>query len=457
VKTRAAVLVLISGMWVGLPSAARAQQADPDMVGRMKEGDAAAVQRLLQRGADPNVRAKDGATALHWAAHRNEIDAVRRLLRAGATPNVANVYGVTPLSLACLNGNATIVGALLDGGADANAPLPSGETPLMTAARTGNVAVVGALLAHGAKIDVQEKTKGQTALMWAAAENHEDVVETLIKAGARVDVRSMGGFTALLFAARSGSVAATRALLAAAAPINETTPKRETPLLIAAASGHDALARFLLAERADPNLADESGFSPLHAAIWGQRDTLEMVKALIAAGANIEAKLLKPPPPLSLYALAFAGIGSMAGATPFALAAAHANLPVMRALVDAGADPLMSANDGTTALLLAAGHGWTVGNSPVTLAQGLEAVKAMAAWGGDVNTANTAGLTPLHVAANNGADDIIQFLIDHGANVNVKDKRGRTPIQIARAANIGGAVQEFTTVVERLRRAGAVD
>lgn len=452
-----AAALLLPVIWLTLPPTSFAQPAEPDVVARMKQGDSAAVQRLLARGANPNARAKDGATALHWAVHRNDAEAVRRLLDARAAPNVANVYGVTPLSLACVNGHAAIVAALLEAGADVNAALPSGETPLMTAARTGNVPVVSALLARGAKADVSEKTKGQTALMWAAAEGHAPVVEALIETGALVNLRSTGGFTALMFAAQSGSVAAARALIGAGAPIDETSPKSETPLLIAAASGHDALVSFLLGQGADVNLADSTGFSPLHAAIWGQPDALTLVTTLIASGANTEAKLLRPPPPLSRYALTVGSLPSMAGATPFALAAAHANVPVMRALVDAGAQPLAPTTNQSTPLLLAAGLGWEVGNSPVTLPQALEAVQAIVAWGDDVNTVNVNGQTPLHVAANNGADDIVQFLIDRGADVNAKDKRGRTPMQIARAAVIGAAVQEFPTIVERLRRAGAVN
>ncbi len=455
--TRAVVPTLIVAVGVALAPAASAQHADTDLVARVKQGDVAGAKHLLQKGVNVNQPASDGATALHWAVHRGDVAAVRLLLQAGAKPNVANVYGVTPLSLACLNADAPVAEALLDAGADVNGGRPPAVQPLMTAARTGNVAIVGALLTRGARVDAQEPLKGQTALMWAAAEGHGAVVEALIKAGARIDLRSTGGFTALLFAARSGSIDAGRALLAAGAPINETTPKRETPLLIAAASGHDQMVKFLLAQGADPNLADEGGFSPLHASIWGHRDSLEMAKALIAGGADIKAKLLKPAPALPLYGLGFAGGGSMVGATPFALAAANANLPVMRMLVEAGADPLAPSNDGTTPFLLAAGHGWVVGNSPVTLPMGLDAVKQLAEWGGDVNTTNAGGVTPLHVAANNGADDIVQFLIDRGANVNAKDRRGRSAIQIARAANIGGAVQEFTTVVEKLKRAGAVD
>ncbi|HEY3519102.1 MAG TPA: ankyrin repeat domain-containing protein, partial [Gammaproteobacteria bacterium] len=134
-----------------------------------------------QRSADTS------ASALHWAAYRNDLDAVKRLLSEGADPNAANRFGVTPLHEAATVGNAAMLEALLDAGGDANAAFGEGETVLMTAARAGDVASVKALLAHGGQPDTTEAWHGQTALMWAAIENHADVVQLLIDAGAKVD------------------------------------------------------------------------------------------------------------------------------------------------------------------------------------------------------------------------------------------------------------------------------
>ena len=112
----------------------------------------AVIRSLIQEQADVNGRHADGATALHWAAHWDELETARLLIRAGALANVANDLGVTPLSLACTNGSAAMADVLMAAGADPNLALASGETPLMTAARTGRVGLVDALLARGADL-----------------------------------------------------------------------------------------------------------------------------------------------------------------------------------------------------------------------------------------------------------------------------------------------------------------
>src|SRR6202007_1369710 len=107
----------------------------------------------------------DGATALMWAAHWDDLDTATLLIRASANANAANDHGVTPLSLACTNASAAMVKKLLDAGANPNLADLTGETPLMTCSRTGNAEAVKALLARGADVSAKENSRGQTALM----------------------------------------------------------------------------------------------------------------------------------------------------------------------------------------------------------------------------------------------------------------------------------------------------
>ena len=145
------------------------------------------VRGLLQDGLDPNGAQPDGMTALHWAAHRDDLGAAELLIKSGADPDAQNRYGVTPLYLACVNGNGAMVRLLVTAGANPNGVQRGGETVLMTAARTGEIDAVRVLLDHGAEVGAREAMGGQTALMWASAEGHAEVVRLLIKSGASLE------------------------------------------------------------------------------------------------------------------------------------------------------------------------------------------------------------------------------------------------------------------------------
>jgi ankyrin repeat protein len=120
------------------------------------------------------------------------------------------------------------------------------------------------------------------------------------------------------------------------------------------------------------------------------------------------------------------------GQTPFITAALSGDVTAMRLLLAYGADPNITTFGGTTPLMAAAGVNWVFFQ---TFDEGaeklLEAVKLCVELGQDVNAANSMGLTPLMGAANRGSDDIIQFLVEHGAKLDVKDKEGRTPLNWA--------------------------
>eukprot|EP00913_Durusdinium_trenchii_P023314 g21892.t1 len=170
----------------------------------------------------------DGMTALHWAAYHEDVKTAKQIIAAGGNAKPANRYGVTPLSIACKNGNAAIVQLLLQAGADPNTALPGGETALMTAARTGKPGPVKALLAAGAKVDLKER-KGQTALMWAAAEGNVDVVDVLLEARADFRTRLPSGFTAFFFAVREGRTEAALRLLKAGVDVNAVMRTGKSP------------------------------------------------------------------------------------------------------------------------------------------------------------------------------------------------------------------------------------
>ena len=377
------------------------------LIDAAKAGDLAAVRSLLAKKADVAATEADGTTALHWAVENDNDALVAVLLAAGAKAQVLNRHGIAPLHRAATNGNASIIERLLSAGADANIATPAGETPLMMAARTGTTAAIEALIAKGAEVNAREAWRGQTALMWAASEDNAEATRVLVKAGADIHARSASGmFTPLLFAVRGGHLDATRALLDAGADVNERLPDGMSALVLAVYNAHYELAAALLERGADPNAAAQ-GWSVLHQVAWSRRpnrgfnmpgavptgtlDSLELVRRLVARGADVNARMTKEPRDGNRNML------NRIGGTPFLMAAKSADVPLMRVLLECGADPKVTTTDGTSALMAAAGVGvYGPGESPGTAEEAFEAVKlAFEVGGGDVNGANKDGETAL--------------------------------------------------------------
>lgn len=447
------------GLCVATVTGLAAAGADLRLVDAVQERDATTARALLRQHVDVNTPQPDGTTALHWATHWDDLDLVDLLLRAGANPNARNDLGVPPLSLACMNGSATVAARLLDGGANPDGALRTGESALMTASRGGSVDIVRLLLARHAGVNVAERVRGQTALMWAAAASHADVVELLIRSGADVRARSARGSTPLLFAARAGDLASARALVAGGADVNEAEPVMPLPpgadanetlptgnsaLMLASASmnatsgfeyvlsvkpsGHEAVALFLLEKGADVTKADTIGATPLHAAV--QTNKRMLVKALLARGADPNARLTKAPPPLRGD---FQAYNQYVGATPlwYAANARYPDVEILRALIAAGADTRVTVQDGTTALMAAVGMAQNDARR-ASEAAALDMIRLLVANGVDVNAVARSGQTALHGAARAGLNAIVRFLAEHGAALDIKDRQGRTALDIAR-------------------------
>ena len=439
--------------------------AQGSLVDAAKSGDAAVVRAMIAKKADVNATAADGTTALHWAVQRDDVAMVEALLRAGANAAAATRLGVTPLHLAATNGSAAVVARLLSAGADPNSAMPDGETVLMTAARAGSVDAVRALLDRGADVRRKEPAKGQTALMWAAADNNAGVVKLLIERGADVKERSKSGsFTPYLFAVRGGHVDGAKALLDAGVNVNESLPDGTSALVLAVINAHYELASVLLDRGANPN-ADGQGWTALHQIAWSRRhnagfnlpgpvatggvDSLDLVRTLVAKGADVNARQKKEPRDGNRNML------NRLGSTPFLLAAKADDVPLMRVLLECGADARLTTNNGTTPLMAAAGVGiWAPGENPGTHEEALAAVRIALEAGGDVNAIDREGETALHGAVyRGGAIPVIQFLIDKGARLDVVNKKGWTPLTAADGVEYTPAVlKRYPEAAALLRR-----
>jgi ankyrin repeat protein len=443
--------------------------ADAPLADAAEKLDRARVGALIAERCDVNQAQVDGMTALHWAVYHDDLKTAQVLVSAGANVKAANRYGVAPLSLVCTNGNGAMAALLLDAGADPNTALPGNETALMTAARTGKLGPVKALLARGADVNARE-TRGQTALMWAAADGHAAVISALLEAGADFRTPLPSGFTPLFFAVREGRIDAAKILLKAGADVNEAMqPKRASgkgptkgtsPLIMAVENGHFELAVALLEAGADPN-DQRSGFTALHTLTWvrkpnrgdddsgapapigsGNLSSLELVKQLISHGANVNERLKR--------GASGRGTLSRIGATPFLLAAVTADLPLMRTLLELGADPRVPNAQHCTPLLAAAGVGTRApGEEAGTEPEVLEAVSFLLELGADINAVDDNGETAMHGAAYKSLPKVVQLLAAKGAKIEVwnrKNKYGWTPLLIAEGHRVGNFKPSVETI-----------
>ncbi len=448
--------------------------AGTEVANAVQNRDIVTLRSLLNQHAPVNAAQADGTTALHWAAHWNDAEAVSLLLQAGADAKAANRYGATPLSEAAAVGNARIIEQLVKAGADPNTRTTAdGETVLMTSARAGNLDAVNSLLNHGADVNAEETYKGQTALMWAASERHPEIVKALLKHGADWKIQSSfretkipklstassispisrGGLTAFLFAAREGDIETARVMLEAGVDINQTDVDDTSGLVVGIMNKQYTFAKFLLDRGADPNVTDVKGRAALYAAIDARNEdwsalpmrkemdplpSIELIQAILARGANVNAKLTHNLPGRSGMDYGDAALDE--GTTPLMRAARSGDAATMRILLAAGADPKVTTKDGNNALLFAAGIGYRDKQTQGTDAQALEAVKLCMDQGLDVSQTNAKGETVLHGAANRGSDLLVKFLVEHGAKLDAKSKAGFTPLDIAMGKDSFGAL-----------------
>jgi ankyrin repeat protein len=440
-----------------------------------------AIKSLLHSHADLNAPQIDGTTALHWAAYLDDVETAKALIKAGADVKATNHYNVSALSMACVNGNTELVELLLNAGADPNTKLNGGETALMTAARTGRIGPVKALLARGADVNAKER-KGQTAIMWAAAEGNTEVVDLLLKSGAEFKTPLENGFTPFLFAVREGRLDTVKLLLKAGADVNEPMhPKRPngknvrpntSALIVAIENGHFEVANALLEAGADPN-DQRSGYTALHTITWerkppsgdgddgvpppigsGKMTSLEFVRKLVEHGADVNLQL----------AAGSGGKGVLThkGMTPFMMACYTADIPLMKLLVELGADPLKKNADDSTTLMAAAGLGALAPpEESGSEDECLEAVDYLLSKGADINAVDKNGETAMHGAAYKMYPRVVELLAKRGAKIeiwNQKDKWGWTPLRIAQGYRPGNfrPSPETTAAIESVMLAAGV-
>jgi len=446
-------------------------------------GDAATADLLIEAGANVNAANRNGATPLSLASVNGDAAMLTLLLEAGADANESQPFGKTPLMLAARNGNPAALAVLLDHGADVNAKESlRGTTALMWAADEAHPAAVELLIRRGADISARsdatprgrgpalgkanDPRKAVAALGAALAAGQEALDLRALSAlrdgdsapaapadanGNDVDeaappaapVRRAprrregppadgGALTALTYAARANDVESTRILLEAGADVNEVSGYGWSPLLVATQNRYYKLASFLLDRGADPNLANKGGWVPLYLATDNRNiengdypvrkpdmDHLEFITLLLDRGADVNARVKDSTETRTVFTNQWLDED---GATAFLRASQSSDLELMRLLLARGADPTIATEFNVTALQVAAGIGWVEG---ITFEwsdeANVEAVKLLLELGIDPGIQADTGRTALHGAAHKGRAEVVQLLVDHGADLAVRD------------------------------------
>ena len=405
------------------------------------------ISELVQRGANLDVRAKNGKTALHIATENNQKETVYQLIKLGADANAIDKHGKNKMLQLSLETNDIEVSAkLISLGADTNMSNKKSETALHCAAKAGYTDHVQELVKAGAGTEARDK-HGNTPLLLSANHGHTQAVCALAAAGAAVDVSSTHEQTAVHLAAKSGHTNTVVQLVAYGAPFDSFDQMGFTPLVRAIQGGFTETANELLKAGATLEAKDKDGNTCLHHAV--KTNQYELVKPLVQAGANVQALNRDGESALLLAAKLDSTVAATkllevdaeideqdnGGFTPLSVAMKRGNSELCCELVRYGAKV-----DGTISFFACLSN--AVNDADAGLLSRLVTI------GVPINERDKNGSSILHVALTSKHPKLAEWIIEHGGKVSVADALGQTPLHIAVANG-------YTSIATKLLEAGA--
>ena len=351
------------------------------------------------KGPDINALDQNGATRLHVAASKGQVDVAKFLIDKGADVNVhERKWAFTPLHMAAKMGHKDVVELLLANGADVQVQCMGGPTPLdMAVLFTDRKDVVELLVARGGDFKYLRQD-GRSPLHSSVRSDHWNVAEWLINRGADVNTRDKRGSTVLHHAVRNYRMKnVVDLLLQKGADVRAVNNDGATPVHFAAEAGHNAFVKLLIDKGAEVNVPDKKGWTPLHYA----RCQCKSAELLIEHGANVKA------------------VGKN-GETPMHVAASKGQYLSVNVFIAKRLDVNVRDNDGLTPMHYAA-----------RVFEGCEAMSVLIRKGANIEAVEKSGKTPLHLAAQAGHAQLVKLLIIKKANVNARDNEEKTPLALA--------------------------
>ncbi len=445
----------------GASASARSDTGVTPLALACEAGSADVVKLLLTAGADANQSLANGETPLMMAARTGSVPVLKELVARGAKVDAReSLRGTTALMWAAANSNTDAVRFLISKGADIrarSATVKPGRLPYLAPPGRERIqefidgtGLRGAVIQGDAadtappgekQMSPEEQAAAKQRLQKEIAEAKTAVARFPTTAPYnRRAPKQFGGLTPLIFATRQGDLETVKVLLKAGADVNETSEYGWSALLDATQNRFYQLGVYLLDHGADPNLANEGGWTPLYLATDNRNieggdyptrkpdmDHLDYLKRLLAAGAKTNLRMRSSTETRTVFTHQWL---MEEGATPFLRAAQSGDLVLMKLLLEHGADPKIATDHGVTPLMVASGIGWVEGVTyEWSPKQTYETVQFLLDGGAEVNAQDTLdGRTALMGAAHKGRTDVIQLLVDHGADPGLRDIGSRDSI-----------------------------
>ena len=347
------------------------------------------------------------------------------LIEKGAMTDAVDYIGETALHRASHANFCTHARFLLEHGAFVDAGTDRGQTPLHLAVEKGNTAVAQLLLQRKADIEARD-SDGKTPLLWAAKLGHTAVAQILLQFKADIGARDSNGKTPLLRAAESGHTAIAQILLQFKADIEARDEYKRTALFQTAKEGHIDTGLLLLRLGADINVKDKDGRTPLAESLLMSHEA--MAQMLIDEGAGI-----KEVDSCGYTVLHYAA-GSRLGAT-------------VSRLLEMGACNNKTNDCGYTPLHVAMDPKFVrVSCEEQDIYEIFHIVQLLLDGGANIELSDNRGCTPLHLAARRADEASIQVLLSRGANIKAEDREGLLPLD---HAAVSESLQVFSILFKR--------